>query len=119
MQELRVRNVDDVAELCNNHPLSCEGKVAPEEGSCGSKGKSVGSGNDWERILCRSRPEDNLIHLRSGNVVAVKSRPKWERTLSQMHLSDLDLGWPPTPAEVIAFAGRQRRRLAGANGTGV
>ena len=100
MQELQAGNVDDVVELWNVQATSTD-KVLPEI----SAAEDIGQGIDWTKVIRRSASEDNLLRCRSGNVV-IKDKPKWQRTLSQRNLSDLDRVWPP--ADVMLIAGRGR-----------
>ncbi|KAK6393851.1 hypothetical protein LTR65_002228 [Meristemomyces frigidus] len=106
MQEVSAGNVDDVIELWNA-PTSKYNKVLPEHGP----GWNIGSEVDWDRVLGRSRSEDDITH--HFKHVKVGNQPKAERIQNKLMKraeSHLRLCWPPAPGEEYLAPSRGRSR---------
>ena len=96
VQELQAGSEDDVVELWQ---AQSSDNVLPDSSNVVNIGKDI----DWTAIR-PSASESDLLRHSDGNAT-VENRPKWERSLSQRKLSDMNRGWPPALSESDASEG--------------
>ncbi|KAK5122373.1 hypothetical protein LTR85_003957 [Meristemomyces frigidus] len=107
MQEVSAGNVDDVIELWNAPPSRYGSKVLPEHGP----GWDIGSEVDWNRVLGRSRSEDDITHhFRHTKIGNATGAQRIQKKLMKHVQSRIVLAWPPAPHEYSTVPSRGRSR---------